>query len=177
MDLLKLYLWDSLGYFTHSVEVDPMEPVPERSTPTAPPGELARWNGQGGWDVVEEREPAPVVTPPAASAEYLAQRIADRRYQAQAAGTTLDGMPIDTSTDSQSLITGAALAAVLDSSYVCRWKMADGARVELDAKMIIAVASAVRDHIQACYDREDVLLTAVSDGTYTNAMLYEGWPA
>lgn len=111
-------------------------------------------------------------------AESTAQeRIAARRYQAQVAGTTLNGMPIDTSTDSQALITGAALAAVLDSNYVCRWKMADGTRVELDAKMIIAVASAVRDHIQACYDREDELLTVVADGTYTDALLDEGWPA
>lgn len=105
------------------------------------------------------------------------ERIAAKRYQAQIAGTTLQGMQIDTSTDSQALITGAALAAVLDSSYVCRWKMADGTRVELDAKMIIAVASAVRDHIQACYDREDELLTAVADGTFTDAMLDQGWPA
>lgn len=104
------------------------------------------------------------------------QRIAARRYQAQIAGTTLQGMQIDTSTDSQALITGAALAAVLDSNYVCRWKMADGTRVELDAKMIIAVASAVRDHIQACYDREDALLAAVADGTFTDAMLDQGWP-
>ncbi len=175
MEMLKLYAWDDRGYYSHVTEVDPLGPLPERSTPTAPLGELARWNGQGGWEVVDKRDPEPV--PPPVSAEYLAQRIADRRYQAQAAGTTLNGMPIDTSTDSQSLITGAALAAVLDSNYVCRWKMADGARVELDAKMIIAVASAVRDHIQACYDREDKLLTAVSDGTYTNAMLDEGWPA
>ncbi|RAU40152.1 DUF4376 domain-containing protein [Pseudomonas sp. RIT411] len=105
------------------------------------------------------------------------QRIAARRYQAQIAGTTLEGMPVDTSTDSQALITGAALAAVLDSNYVCRWKMADSTRVELDAKMIIAVASAVRDHIQACYDREAELLTAVADGTFSEAMLQEGWPA
>ncbi|MBA1179523.1 DUF4376 domain-containing protein [Pseudomonas psychrotolerans] len=105
------------------------------------------------------------------------ERIAARRYQAQVAGTTLQGMQIDTSTDSQALITGAALAAVLDSTYVCRWKMADGTRVELDASMIIAVASAVRDHIQACYDREDELLTAVADGTFTDAMLDQGWPA
>ncbi|WP_278439602.1 DUF4376 domain-containing protein [Pseudomonas oryzihabitans] len=104
-------------------------------------------------------------------------KIAARRYKAQIAGTTLDGMPVDTSTDSQALITGAALAAVLDSNYVCRWKMADGTRVELDAKMIIAVASAVRDHIQACYDREDELLTAVADGSFTEAMLDQGWPA
>lgn len=105
------------------------------------------------------------------------ERIASRRYQAQVSGTTLQGMQIDTSTDSQALITGAALAAVLDSTYVCRWKMADGTPVELDAKMIIAVASAVRDHIQACYDREDELLTAVADGNFTDAMLDQGWPA
>lgn len=107
----------------------------------------------------------------------LIDRIAARRYQAQIAGTSLEGMQIDTSTDSQALITGAALAAVLDSAYICRWKMADGTRVELDAKKIIAVASAVRDHIQACYDREGELLTAVANGTFTSAMLEEGWPA
>lgn len=115
------------------------------------------------------------LTKPAESA--VQERIASRRYQAQVSGTTLEGMQIDTSTDSQALITGAALAAVLDSSYVCRWKMADGTRVELDAKMIVAVASAVRDHIQACYDREDELLTAVADGTFTEAMLDQDWPA
>ena len=54
--------------------------------------------------------------------------------------------------------------------------MADGTRVELDASMIIAVASAVRDHIQACYDREKALAEEVDAGTFTEAMLDEGWP-
>ncbi|MGH8418049.1 MAG: DUF4376 domain-containing protein [Pseudomonas sp.] len=104
-----------------------------------------------------------------------AQRIADRRYQAEVSGTTIEGMPIDTGRDSQGLITGAALAAMLDADYVLRWKTLSGF-VELTGSQIIAVASAIRAFVQACFDRESALLDAVADGTITAEMLEEGWP-
>lgn len=110
-------------------------------------------------------------------APSTAERIADRRYKAQISGTQFAGMMIDTSADSQNLITGATLAAVIDKDYVCRWKLADGTRVELTAPQIIAIAQAVRDHVQHCYDREDELLTALADGTFTEDMLDQGWPS
>lgn len=101
--------------------------------------------------------------------------VAARRYQAETAGITVDSMTIDTGRDSQALITGAALAAMLDPAYTCSWKTQAGF-IELTAEQIIALAQAVRAHVQACFDREADLLEALASGTFTDAMLEEGWP-
>jgi hypothetical protein len=69
-------------------------------------------------------------------------------------------MTIRTDRESQALITGAALKASTDESYVCRWKTVEGF-VELTAAQIIAVADAVRDHVQASFDREAELVALV----------------
>lgn len=101
--------------------------------------------------------------------------IAARRYVAETAGITVNGMAIDTGRDSQALITGARLAGMDDPSYVCNWKT-PGGFVQLDAETVKAIATTVRAHVQACFDREAVLLGMVEDGTYTEAALEEGWP-
>jgi len=103
-------------------------------------------------------------------------RIADRRYQAETAGITRNGMFIDTGRDSQALITGAALSAMIDSTYVCNWKTSDGF-VQLDAPTLIGIAQAIRAHVQACFDREAALLTAVDNGSFVEDMLAGGWPS
>ena len=104
-----------------------------------------------------------------------ASQIAARRYAAEVSGITVEGMPIATDRDSNSLITGAALAASLDPSYSVQWKTSDGF-VTLSAAQILGLASAVRARVQACFNREAVLLGAVADGTITSEMLEEGWP-
>lgn len=103
------------------------------------------------------------------------QRIADRRFQLETGGTTINGMKIVTERDSQALITGAAVQAILDPAYVLRWKTPAGF-VELSATEVLGLASAVRAFVQACFDREADLLAAVDDGTITAEMLEEGWP-
>lgn len=103
-------------------------------------------------------------------------RIAERRYQAETAGITVNGMALPTDRDSQALVTGAALAAVIDPNYTCQWKTAEGF-VDMSAQQIIALASAMRAHVQACFDREAALLAAVDAGTYSGEQLDQGWPA
>ena len=60
--MVTLYLWDILGIFTRSVDIDPMGPVPRNSTLTAPPAisgaQVARWIGDA-WEALAERPPAP----------------------------------------------------------------------------------------------------------------------
>lgn len=109
-------------------------------------------------------------------AEQWTSQIAARRYTAEIAGTTIDGMPIDTGRDSQGLITGAAVQAIIDPAYSLHWKTSAGF-VELTGQQILGVASMVRAHVQACFNREAALLDAVADGAITAAMLDEGWPA
>lgn len=101
--------------------------------------------------------------------------IAALRYAAETAGIEVSGIHIDTGRDSQALITGAALNAVIDPSYICNWKTPVGF-VQLDAHTLLAVATAVRAHVQACFDREAVLLSALDAGAFTESMLGEGWP-
>ena len=101
--------------------------------------------------------------------------IAARRYVAETAGIEVAGIHIDTGRDSQSLITGAALNAVIDPAYVCNWKTPSGF-VQLDAQTLLGVATTLRAHVQAAFDREAELLAALEDGTFTESMLGEGWP-
>ncbi|WP_052750446.1 DUF4376 domain-containing protein [Pseudomonas putida] len=111
----------------------------------------------------------------AAIAEVWAQRIADRRFQAETGGAVVEGLAVNTERDSQSLLTGAAFAASLDPDYRIKWKTASGF-VDLTGGQVIALATAMRAHVQACFDREAELLSAVADGTITGQMLEQGWP-
>ncbi|UVM49362.1 DUF4376 domain-containing protein [Pseudomonas sp. B21-015] len=114
------------------------------------------------------------VPPLEASPDYPAL-IANERYRREASGITVDGLAIETTRDSQALIAGTGLSAILDPEYRCNFKTANGF-VEIVAPQIITIAMAVRKHVQACFDRELILLRTVESGTYTNEMLDEGWP-
>lgn len=103
--------------------------------------------------------------------------IASARYEAETAGTTVNEILIDTGRDSQALITGAALAAMLDENYSLNWKTTSGF-IHLSASEIIAVAQAVRAHVQVCFDRE-AELCALVDAAETKEDLDEiiiSWP-
>lgn len=106
---------------------------------------------------------------------FVKTQIAAKRYAEETKGIVVNGFAINTERESQNLITGAALSAYMDENYICRWKTPAGF-VDLDAATLISVAQTMRQHVQNCFDREDALLTALEDGTYTEAMLDEGWP-
>ncbi len=105
----------------------------------------------------------------------IRRQIAERRYRAEVAGITVAGIRVDTDDRSKLLINGAALEAVIDPAYTLEWKTPAGF-VPLTASQVIAVARAVRAHVQACFDREADLLAALTDGSLTDTMLEEGWP-
>ena len=157
---------------THHVEdlgfaVVERDPEPSLSAgETLKPGALRVEDGRvfQAWEVV----PMP--------GEYWKDMIAARRYQAEISRTTIDGIPIDTGRDSQGLITGAAVQAIIDPAYSLHWKTEAGF-VELTGQQILGVASAVRAHVQNCFNREAELQAAVADGSITAEMLEEGWPA
>ncbi len=86
--------------------------------------------------------------------------IAQARYEAEIAGVN----GIRTDRESQALITGAALKAMQDPDYTCRWKGIDGF-VTLTAPLIIAIADAVRQHVQSCFDHEAELIPLIEAAT------------
>lgn len=75
--------------------------------------------------------------------------IASARFEAETAG--INGVKTDR--ESQALITGAALQAIVDYDYECRWKTSEGF-VHLSAEQIKYIAQLVRLHVQGCFDRE-----------------------
>lgn len=170
--MIKLYLWNEQGLFVGEQEVDETGALPPRSTSTKPMKltgkQVARWTGSS-W----EKLAAPPAPEPLQAPDWAAL-IAARRYDAEVAGTLVGGMPIATDDRSKLLINGAALRANRSSDYVLRWKTSDGF-VDLSAAQVLAVADAVSEHVQACFDREDALLAAVADGTIEAGMLEEGW--
>jgi len=171
--MIKLYLWNEQGLFVSTQEVDERGALPARSTPSAPMAlagaEVARWTGSGWEKLASVPEPQPIPVP-----DWPAL-IAARRYDSEVSGTVVGGMPIATDDRSKLLINGAALRANRNPSYVLRWKTSDGF-VDLSAAQVLAVADAVSEHVQACFDREDELLRAVTAGTITADILEEGWP-
>ncbi len=98
-----------------------------------------------------------------------------RRWEVQTAGIRIDGMFLDTSPTSMTLVTGAALEANIDPTYTLRWKT-EGRRIELVGEEIVALARAVRAHVQACFDREEELFSLVDDGTFSEELLVDFWP-
>jgi len=123
--------------------------------------EIALWGAAGsrvGWaavtDVVISDAPDEIVLQDARDSKKA--EIAAARWEAETAG--IDG--IKTDRESQALITGAALKAMQDSEYSCRWKTESGF-VELTAPQILAIADAVRAHVQGCFDREAELVALI----------------
>jgi hypothetical protein len=96
-----------------------------------------------------------------------------RRDLAIYAGITVNNLPIDTDEVTQGRLAGAALQAVIDDTYTVQWKVS-GQPVTLTAQEIIGVATAVRAHVQACFDREAELMLMEDP---SNADIDTGWPA
>ncbi len=115
-------------------------------------------------------------TPADHQAELFAAREAIRRRRDQAidTGIVVAGVPLHTDERSRSNIMGAALSAMLDPDYSVAWKGADGVFVTLTAEQVIAVAQAIRAHVQACFDREAALLADLDAGQAYD--LDHGWP-
>ena len=118
--------------------------------------------------IISKRQYVQPVMPPEAL-------ISNKRYDHEIAGITHNGIQLDTDRQSQALLNGAAIQAMLDPSYSVRWKTRAGF-IELNAKQILEVTSAVQAHVQACFDREAQLLAAIEDKLFTPEIAQQGWP-
>ena len=82
------------------------------------------------------------------------REIATARYNAEIAGVTINGVLIRTDRETQAVLTAACLQAYIDSGYSLNWKTGDGTFVSLPAEQIMAFGTAVRAHVQSCFDHE-----------------------
>lgn len=136
--------------------------------------------GQPGWlwDGVSI-PPAPVVDTEALRERMLAD-LSAIRYAREIGGCIVSGVEVRTDRESQSLLTGAAVSAMLNPAYTVAWKAVSG-WVTLDAAAILGLASAVRAHVQACFDRErelsDMLASAADAAALAAVDIAAGWPS
>jgi hypothetical protein len=104
----------------------------------------------------------------------------DLRWQKETAGILIGGMLVATDDRSKTLILGKRAKARENPDMTFRWKTAGGAWVELTGAQIIAIADAVADHVQACFDREGDLHDAIDAAETAQAVLSvdinTGWP-
>lgn len=117
------------------------------------------WNGQTWvvpFEVQKERKKAEITA---------------ARYEAETAGIIVNGVNIATDDRSQSKLAGAAIQALIDPSYTLTWKVDTNVSVNLSASQLLAIATAVRQHVQACFDKEIALLAA-ANACETEASLY-----
>lgn len=106
----------------------------------------------------------------------LLNRVASTRYMHEVSGTTYEGINLETTRESRALLTPVAFAAYIAPASSAQYKAADG-YIQLSSAQIVAIASTIQAYVQACFDREAVLLTAITDGTFTIDDLQVGWPA
>lgn len=105
----------------------------------------------------------------------------DLRWRKETAGILINGMLVATDDRSKTLILGKRAQAQSNPAMVFRWKAASGDWVELTGAQIIAIADAVANHVQACFDREgelhDLIDAAGPDAAAVLAVdISTGWP-
>ncbi len=71
--------------------------------------------------------PTPLPTPTLAEARSKTlAALGERRWRAETAGTVVNGLSLATDERTQSKLTAAVVASVLDNDYSVNWKLADG---------------------------------------------------
>jgi hypothetical protein len=170
---MKFATFDEHGDLTGRYDSDIHSVIPEQAIELSDALFLAtRTERDGVWKLVDGN----VVKLPFPHIERdYAALFAAERFTREASGIAVEGLRIETTRESQALIASTGLSALLDPQYRCNFKTLNGF-IEIGSEQILAIAKAVRAHVQACFDRELILLEALEAGTYTDEMLKDGWP-
>lgn len=103
-------------------------------------------------------------------------RIASRRYDAETAGATWNGLPVATDRQSQAVM-GNAYKLAQDGHWQdgSVWKFADGVPRGMTAQQVMAMALTIAAYVQACFEVEAQKLAAHTAGAVVD--IEEGWPS
>jgi hypothetical protein len=105
-------------------------------------------------------------TPPEVAPVNLSDYAGRIRFEKETGGVVIGGMAIATDRASQAMLTGAVLRAQMDANVTVKWKTVAGF-VELSAPQIIAIGTAVGDHVEACFAKEADVAAGIAIGTIT----------
>ncbi len=151
-------------------EIPPeFNPLTHKAVETTPVEDNGEWEER--WSINEL-----TVEEVAVAVAAARQGISTRRYVEETKGITIGGVPFSTTRESRSNLAAAYAFAVGEEEFEVNWKTPAGTFVTLDSTQIRAGALAVAAHVQACYNREQVLQEAVTNGTYEPEDINTGWP-
>lgn len=115
-----------------------------------------------------------------ASAERdgLIRAAAAKRWAVETGGVTVNGEVIDTSRESQAMITGAYNWSNANPSEPIKFKAASG-WIVIDNATMVAIADAVGAHVQACFATEAAVAAEIKAGTITTTAEIDAadWPS
>jgi len=97
---------------------------------------------------------------PFAIAEKIAA-LADYRWSKETAGIVVDGITVETTDRSKTLITGAMLMASQNPSATFKFKTTAGDHVEINAAAMINIYVVMGLHVQACFAKEEAIATQI----------------
>lgn len=152
--------------------------IPDGGATFAPAGGV--WHaapvGAGiGWSLDESGAPcAPVVV---ASVDALLAYAARKRWLVQTGGITVDGVAVDTSDASRSMIADAVAYVGVAAPTTVDFKGANG-WVALTPQQITAIGLAVGAHVQACFSAERLVADDIASGVITTVTAIDAapWP-
>lgn len=111
----------------------------------------------------------PVVTLESAKSAKLAE-ISDWRFRVETSGIVFNGASIRTDRESQAQLAGAYSSLRDGILTAVNWKTSSGAFVSLGLTEIAAIAGAVAQHVQSCFDAEMALVQQVQQAQTIEAV-------
>jgi hypothetical protein len=95
-------------------------------------------------------------------------------------GILVNGSPVQTTTKAQNRLNGVYAACQLNTERIINFKSYDGSWVQLSVDAVNAIASAVADHVQACFTHEksiaELINSAESYDDFIAIDITVGWP-
>jgi hypothetical protein len=145
----------------------------------------------GGKPEVIKYNPGTFIEPPKPTDEELAEQekmrirnyrenkitdISTAKWAMIYGGIDFAGNQIATDEKSQALLNGAVTRSMLEDSFTFYWKVGSGDYLELNEEMIKAVAVAVSNHVEMCFDIERQLVRKVNSCATIEEIQAVTWP-
>lgn len=132
----------------------------------------------GPFVVDEDGNPTPYVPPPVDKRLLLKAKVAERRWQVEESGITLNGVQVDTAKSDQNRITSVIVNAEVAGIESVDFKAANG-WVTLTIAQLREIATAIAQHVQACFTAERAHCEAIGALAEEDLDTYNvdtGWP-
>lgn len=112
-------------------------------------------DAQAAQAIIDAFDPVPGVIVSKLSA------LADFRWQKEVGGIVINGMIIETTDRSKTLVTGALMLAQSNPAATFQFKTTDNQYVEVDAAGMVAIYQAIGAHVQSCFAKEQVIANTI----------------